>query len=104
MNLVQELNNIYLNPPTREVIIRLWELQPRMINTRFGRQKEFPEKDYVFTVPHDWPYGMNLWQLLISVESCFNWARQNGFNFGDDMFGGFYIGDKMNSLHLHTWH
>lgn len=103
-SLAHELNNIYLMPPTREVTIGLWELQSQVINTKRGQGQRLNRKNYIFTVPDDWPYGMNLWQLLISIESWFNWAIQNGFQPADDQFGGFYIGNGPNHLQLHTWH
>lgn len=110
-----ELNDIYLDPPTREVTITLWNrrtgktgpLPQGVPVTNWNWKNEFESKDFLFTVPDNWPYGMNLWQLLGSIENWINWGRsqygewfigydRTGKEYNE--FGGFRIDNIPNHL------
>ena len=104
--LKQELNQIYLTPATREVIISVPSLIVAPKAGKRGTLMFRGRQDFVFTVPDNWQYGMNLWQLLQGIENFITWAKTHDRNYLlDEYFGGFYIDNiRPNYISLHTWH
>lgn len=93
----QELNNLYLIPPTRSCVINLWS-------------DHNDPKDFVFTAPQDWKFGLNYWQILSGLDAFLTQGRQKyGDRFTHNRFiKGIYFNETKYSqygpyLELDYW-